>query len=710
MSNPVYFNWQNEYLCKTIYPMREVKLRDFLRFFAEIDIWAEYKDKTDIAEESKAYIAAQEALAVAAYDLYLSRRGYFMQPDVSDAYAKYAPIDEEEMVAINKLHDAFIAYWPKDIRGEKSFIEGQMRAWRLHRDELRRKIKSRVRRQAAMDPNHAKFAPEKKELEAWQNISGAMVEEELDQMHAFLKTYDKVEKRKLDWYWMAKRGESPEGITEDEFMVQYLVDKEPDVRDIALWRVAEYEESLKGKNQFELLALIKERFDKEPERYPYWLQYMIVHFSGMRYASAHGSWADARDLLVRFNTPKAEAEIKALDQESVAKLCEEKIAIYERNEGENIPVLATATEEKWTQKVGWYLPNIQSRGIKTRRLGLTQLRQAEVACEYMSKTSEEALDIIRSMRDEFPDWAWKEIVKLTPLRLTEVNSADWEKLTPKEEEESYKNENYELRTVIAGWKSANTVLWREEHGRSHELIVTRAVCNETAEHCQHMRGHLPPGGLTPKANWYLSHEKSQEIKGDPAPYFTKATTAEEYTTGASVLWLRFVTKKPNAWQVAKPVVTKDDVGLLPAEFLGNRKAEKKKNKNKGKKKGNDSTPWQYSTGEITTRKRTVISVDSENPKRKVKTNQQEWLRWIHEATVIQAAETAEGKMMYTYETALPDGDKGTSSIGMFKMSLNFFLSDGKEDGYNRSFVGYLPEGELPMAHINEMLDWEKLLP
>lgn len=91
-------------------------------------------------------------------------------------------------------------------------------------------------------------------------------------------------------------------------------------------------------------------------------------------------------------------------------------------------------------------------------------------------------------------------------------------------------------------------------------------------------------------------------------------------------------------------------------------------------------------------------------------NQRQWLRWIHEATVIQATETAEGKMMYTFETALPDDDKGTSSIGMFKSTQNYFLSDGKEDTYNRSFVGYIPEGELPMEHIKEMLDWNKLLP
>jgi hypothetical protein len=333
----------------------------------------------------------------------------------------------------------------------------------------------------------------------------------------------------------------------------------------------------------------------------------------------------------------------------------------------------------------------------------------------MSKTTQEALDILMSRKDEFPGWAWKEIIKLTPLRVTEVKSDNWEKLTPDEEQESYAYENYALRKIISDWKNHNTVLWREEHGRSHELIVTRAVCNEAAEHCQHMRGHLPPGGLTPKPNWYINHEKKQTVKGDPTPYFTKATTAEEYTIGASVLWLRFVNKKPNAWNIAKSIETKDGVGLLPVvanQKEKDKKNAKGKNKGKGKKKnqGMVATPWKYQAGETTTRERTLTYDNPQNPGRRVTSRQRQWLRWIHEATVIQAAETAEGMMMYTFETALPDDDKGTSSIGVFKATLNFFLSDGEEDNYNRSFVGYVPEGELPMEHIKEMLDWDKLLP
>jgi hypothetical protein len=78
------------------------------------------------------------------------------------------------------------------------------------------------------------------------------------------------------------------------------------------------------------------------------------------------------------------------------------------------------------------------------------------------------------------------------------------------------------------------------------------------------------------------------------------------------------------------------------------------------------------------------------------------------------AETADGPTVITYETALPDDDKGTSAIGTFKMPLRYFLSDfmvdGNEDTYNRSFVGYVPEGQVPVEHMKKMLDWEKITP
>jgi len=491
-------------------------------------------------------------------------------------------------------------------------------------------------------------------------------------------------------------------VPEEESLVKYNPEKAVTIRDIVLWKAQAYEESLEDKNQYELLDEIHQRFLREPERYPLWLQYMVVHFSGMRYASAHGSWADPKDLLVRLRVPDIEAEVKNMDDETVAKACAEKVAAYEGSNGASRPKLADATEKEWTQKIGWYLPNLRSNSPSWRRRGLTDMRKAEDAYELMHKPTQEVLDTLLGMKYQFPAWAWKLIVKLTPLRVTEVTDPNWEKLTSEEEQESYLHKNYPMRRLIDEWANFDATAWREEHGRTHELIVSRAVCNETAEHIQHLRGHLPPGGLTPKPGWYRKNEKENTVQGDPSPYYVKANGAEQYTPGASVLWLRFVNSMPNPWQVAKPVETKDKVGLLPDTFM------------RGKQGGGgkDDTGWKYKMGEITTRERTLFVQDDKDKKQGRRTRQQQFLRWIHEATVVEVAETAEGKVVITYETALPDDYKGTSSIGIFKKPLQYFLADfmveGNEDTYNRSFVGYVPEGQVPVEHLKQMLDWDKI--
>jgi hypothetical protein len=45
---------------------------------------------------------------------------------------------------------------------------------------------------------------------------------------------------------------------------------------------------------------------------------------------------------------------------------------------------------------------------------------------------------------------------------------------------------------------------------------------------------------------------------------------------------------------------------------------------------------------------------------------------------------------------------------MHKMPLSWHLSDGTEDQYNRSFVGYIPEGQVPVEQLKTMLDWNKI--
>jgi len=654
---------------------------------------------------------------------------YFLNTDVSEPlHAGFPEIDASTLDTINAIYKEFAQNYAyaKSLDGKVGTVRTYY--WRMR--EVQRTVQKEVAKLEAdlrnMPPNWSHRAEHQAALINKRNTSLPVITAELGKLTDFqaallnsqksdveiqsmldvkAKELAGIEKDLSDLQSQAAELQSELddieaklAIPDEENLVKYTPEKPVTVRDIVLWRAQTYEELLENKNQYELLDEIHQRFMREPDRYPLWLQYMVVHFSGMRYASAHGSWADPKDLLVRLRAPDIEEEVKTMDDETVARECAERVAAYEGNATPR-PKLADATEKEWTQKVGWYLPNLKSNSPNTRRRGLTNMRKTEQAYKIMHNPTQEALNALLAMKDQFPAWAWKLIVKLTPLRLTEVTDPGWEKLTPAEEQESYSHENYPMRRLIDEWANFDATAWRAEHGRSHELIVTRAVCNETAEHIQHLRGHLPPGGLTPKPGWYRKNEKENIIHGNPGPYYVKADTAEQYTPGASILWLRFVNSMPNPWQVAKPVETKDKVGLLPGTFI----------RGKGEGGKNDSS-WKYKMGEVTTRERFLYTQDAKGHKGGRKTRQQQFLRWIHEATVVEVAETAEGTMVITYETALPDDYKGTSSIGIFKKPLSYFLSDGGEDTYNRSFVGYVPEENVPLDDLHKMLDWGKILP
>jgi hypothetical protein len=683
-----YFQWQNEFLSKIIYPMRKVKLREFLIYYQEVDVWAHYKNKdiNNLTDEVAAYKKAWEVIAAESQKEYKRLRDYFLKGNARSDYSNFDRVDEEELIEIDRFRALFAQGWPKDIRGESSFVSSMHTKWKHHCIRISDRIKSLDRRHDTMDPKHPKYITEGEELVFKETVTLPMAEQELDQLDSFFETYGKLEERKLAWYKLTK-SDPTFSIPEEQFIETFPAERKVTIQDIARWKVDEYKHSLADKDQYELLELIYQRFQKEPQRFPPWLQYMVVHFSGMRYASAHGSWADPRDLLARLHALEIDAEIAQLDDDAVAKMCTKKIVSYHAADEAERPKLALEQDRKWLDQLHWHLADIASTGPKTRRSGLIALLKTENEYELMGKSTLEIHDLLLSMKDSFHPWIWHEIVRLTELRTSQVSDLHWEVLTPKQvAEELHEPENNHLRKVVKDWAHLHQAAWRDEHGRTLELIVTRAVCNETAEHCQHVRGHLPPGGLTPKPNWYIGHE----AKGDlPGAYFVKPTSEKDYTQGASILWLRFVNQKPDAWQIAKPIKTKQGVGLLPLEFL----------KNRSKEKGE----WIYDMKDMITRTRTTILPD------KQKLVEVQWLRWIHEATVAEVAETVDGMMVISFETSLPTDDSDTSSVGIHKMPLSWHLSDGKEDQYNRSFVGYVPDGQIPFDRLAPMLDWEKIL-
>ena len=685
------FQWQNPQLLKDIYPMRIQKLRDVLVFYKEADLWAEYKNKdistlsADVAEYEKGMDAARAT----EFKKYSTLKTYFLTKDVSGFFVKYKPVEPEAMALIQKNHDLFAASWPKDIRGERGFILSRIESFKTNMGILRDRVRFLQRQLEGMPAEHPNRAKVEAEYKLKNDSALPMVLEEMEKLRQFEETYNKVEGPKLEWYKLSKADPNYK-VTEEEFLVNYDPKVPVTVKDIVRLKVEQYLKTLEGKDQYQLLADIRARFEKEPKRFPLWLQYMIVHFSGMRYKSAHGSWADPKDLLVRLRVEEVKKAQAALSDADVAAKCAEKIAQYEGNDA-NKPTLAKATEKTWKDKVALHMQGVKANGPKTKRAGLAGLAEEEARYEFMTMTTDQALAKLEAMRSQLPAWAWKMIVMLTQLRTNHATADGWETFSP--EEDKVRFADAALFPIFSKWASDNIGMWRPEHGRSQELIVTRAVCNETAEHVQHIRGHLPSGGLTDNAARYvkLAAEKT------PGCYFIHPTGAENYTQGASIFWLRYVNSEPSQWQIPKPTEDSNGVGLVPGEFLGKRPQPKG-----GKNAPPPAVPWDYKGGGMT-RSRTVVDAD------KKKSTQTQWLRWIHEATAIEVVDTADGTYIYTFETSLPDDFRGTSCLGVFRNTLRWNLDDGAEDNYNRSFVGYAPEGQVPMENLKPLMDWNRIL-
>jgi hypothetical protein len=904
MAEELYFQWQNDALRTTIYPRREVMLSNFLVFYREIDLWAEYQNK-DISGKVRDYHARKKQAVEKAVKAYYDYRNYFMKEDVrADYLKKFGKVDEEAMEKIHAFHKTFGTYMPRftNPRSETYFVSQQMLYWQQALKDYKNRVVSKQRRVFVMKsqvPPHPNVPKEEAELAAMEKTALPMRDEEYRRLSEFVTASSKIEKRKLElakavqdtarkseeatrklnglkleierqaplqkkssedlgrlksppdlasveayfsatdvaaqvrakypkaseeysrrlseyrkslrdqlsysrsasskrivvrnvlwnvgqyqksiqkeilkhdtdlrnmgptWKHRAERAALRDNlrdvsqaavaeemerlagfqsalenadrskeetarliaaeekelagintklsqlrkdaqalqaeldlyddiliVTEEKRLAEYVPDpsRPVAVKEIVQLELDEYKASLAQKDHYELLEMVVQRFRSQPDRYPKWLQYMVIHFSGMRYASAHGSWADPKDLLANLRILSIDKELKAMDEDAVEAFCREKLESYEPNGSVPAgtigarPKLSRTTDSEWKERVEGHVKRIR-RAIEInspshQRSALVNLRTDESNFEIDSLEPAEVYEQLMSYKDDLPDWMWKEIVKLTDLRVNEVTDKNWEKSGT--DPQQYSRKDAELRKVLNDWKNKFVTGWREEHDRSDKLIVTRAVCNEVAEHIQHLRGHSPDGGLTAKPKWFQRLENANPREA----YLVKPDDRSDFKQGASILWLRFVRKEPNAWQVAQHITTKKGGhGLLPASFTG-------------------KTGWSYNRGGPITRTRTVTG------EKGAAVRQLEWLRWIHEATVVEVADTAEGTIVLTFETALPSDDPRLSSIGVFKHRLSDLLSDGDEDYYNRAFIGYTPEGDLPMENLKDMLDWSKIL-
>ncbi|HSV85759.1 MAG TPA: hypothetical protein VLH85_04235, partial [Levilinea sp.] len=408
-------------------------------------------------------------------------------------------------------------------------------------------------------------------------------------------------------------------IPRSEQIVAMVDQKKVSILDIVNNLIDTRRLELQQKDAGQLLEEVVRIFVRNPTKYPLWLQYMIVHFSGMRCKSAHGSWQDARRLLIELSRQKL-------------------------------------------------LQGAAAQGL-----------------EHLS--DEQALEKLAALEGRLPPWAWHEAVRLTDLKLELVKDEQWEQLTQLEIDEMYKPASARLRQALFDWKKVITV-WREEHQRTKRLIVTSAVCNEVAEHIQHLRGIMPPGGLTAKPRWFIEREAlGAQNPVNERPYFIKPGNATAFKPGASIFWLRWVRKLPNEAQITRPLILRSGEPLVPVE--------------------NTNPKITIGSNEY----KRVVRVTDRDATGKIlgARDEEQWLRWMHEAMVVKVIESAEGRLVFTFETSLPGEPRSRSTMGISKCYLSHLMHNFPADELRGTFVGYVPDGKIPFGQLRGMLDWNQVL-
>ncbi len=175
--------------------MRIQKLRDFLLFYKEADLWAEYKNKniSTLAADVKEYEAGMTAARAAELKQYTDLKKHFLTKDVRGLFARYMPFEEEALGLIQKNHDVFIATWPKDIRGERPFVQSRIESFKTQLGFLRDRIRFLQRQLEGMLPEHPNRPKVEAEYKLKSESAMPMVLEEMEKLRQFDATYDKLE-------------------------------------------------------------------------------------------------------------------------------------------------------------------------------------------------------------------------------------------------------------------------------------------------------------------------------------------------------------------------------------------------------------------------------------------------------------------------------------------------------------------------------------
>jgi|GEM_PF-1431011 len=658
------FNWQNPNLRAEIYPFRVEKLRDFLLYFSEIDLVQDFKAKGESDPSVQAHMEQSKAAMQA------------RRQQVEDALN--AGIDKKINVQKDTWFARISASSLKSLRFRQSYyINQEVSRLQDKLDDLQNQKTSLVKRLAWWPTRLDKQQEIQNQIAALDGQIKAIQ----DQLTLPLELQDLLQK-------------------EDE-----LPGDEVTLQDILHWEMRQKEEQWSVLDQDGLLKEIILWINRQPDRFPEWLIYMVIHFSGMRYMSAHSSWASPRDLLEMFKHEDIADEVKALSGNDLIQACQAAVQRLTSLPAPTDP-LKKVDLDRLIQGLKISDKNALLEASTDELADNMQNLRDDNAClqaliQYRQQLNAEA--VANNNPDiAMPPWVWAEICKYTPLRL-QTNDPNWDAVSPQRSNWIYN----QWRLVLASWEKTDVTAWRQKHHDSLDLVVTRSVCNELAEQIQNLRGLTPAAGLTARPIWYIRQQAQY-----PTAYLVQAPDESDFVPGASILWLEWVDTQPNAWQVAQamqgyvmaPVDTQ--IKLQP----GQKKEVSRKALELQKL---DTGGWDYQVQGNTYSRTSPLPAPDELRKqgksdkeiadimaqRKINGNTAiQYLRWSHEATIVGVFDLIDGRSVMTFETG---------PIGLQFRSLRSLV------GNANIFVGYVPDANLDPDRDNDlvnMLRWDRILP
>ena len=508
------------------------------------------------------------------------------------------------------------------------------------------------------------------------------------------------------------------------------------------WRLRQFSQSILAMDHDELLGLILDEFDADKDftRYPKQLRYLVIHFSGMRYDSAHRTWgppqellatlkeqqirelfADADERTVEHEARAAEAAIEdelksagigrarkaellaaqkgldapaAVHAQLLAKNPREARAFEDLEAAERSRAAAVALgdaegaqedsqriEQLERQIAAPQLKRIRAQLAEADRKRLKTLLDFRVreARQAMSGLSDlKALSVLQAMKDRFPPWVWREVMRRTQLRVN-VTDPSWDDPVKAKDLDLKDPAAARWQAILKGWPHEPTI-WNEKHGKDYEIVATAVVCNQLAEHAQHLHGKKLAQGIPAAVNWYqarAAEAAAKPVTGSDRAFFIRPTKAQDFVTGSGLFWAHFESKKEKA---------KGNMAhrLQGIDFL-----------TEGKKvivDGLEENGWTYhvaANGDITRTKGEGAAA------------QLQWFAWQHEATVV---DRTEGKII-TFETSFGARIHTWTLRSLVDPMSEPWLRDKHED--TNVFVGFAPEGKV-LPQLDKSL--ENILP